>query len=324
MPYTFELTFTGLCIFTFLGEDKRRPREVDVLLVYGLQHSGPHRHLPYLGFAAEYLNGDTNPKQYGLVPGYDGSQTALLSLAGKNGVRIVLPSMHVPPLHPIWRPTTVPELPEAPDQYDPEQEKWLDWAMALQRMNPETDDPDITDPYGGLDRSKITTRVILDAGTLSCREFPRRANNSYLTWEFDVPETTPITTRRVVTHSSDALVEPSVIGPYAMARSVVLRIENIPDGEEVRIVAADLQVALVPPVRVHPDPDEVVRASITNLPEISDPNASKQTHLTHFAHFYDPVIFLQPPPRLRLPRRQTAGITSGTSFCPPTTHTRAE
>jgi len=324
MPYTFELTFTGLCIFSFLG-DKRRPSEVDVLLVYALEHSGSHRHIPYLGFAAENLDPDPTPSEYGLVPGYDGSQTSLVSLAGKNGVRIVLPPrMQPPPLLPRWRPKDA-ELPESPDPDYPEQEQGLGWAMALQRMNPETDDPNAMDPYGGLNKGKITTRVVLDAGMLFCQGFPHIPNGEYVKWEFSVPDvTSSLTARLVVTSPNTAIAEASSpIGPYSMARSVVLRIENIPDAQAVRIVGTDLNVKLMPPARTTPMPGALVQASITNLPAVSDAPPPER-YLTHFRHFYEPATFLPPSPSLRLPRLFNTTITSGTSFCPPTTHTKAE
>lgn len=325
MPYTFELTFTGLCIFTFLG-DKRQPDQVDALLVYGLAYPPPHRHLPYLGFAAENLDPGPTPEEYGLVPGYNGSQTALISLAGKNNVRIVLPNMNIPKLTPIWRPNDGEDLPESPDPNYPEQEKWLDWAMPLQRMNPETDDPNDTDPYGGLDKSKITTRVILDAGTLFCQGFPRLPKGDYAEWDFKVPDPVrSLANPRIVTGPRVTIAaDSSTIGPYAMARSVVLRIENIPDDQPIRIVANDLNVGLAPPLTVPPIAGALVQASITNLPDVSDPAEPKLNYLTHFIHFYEPVTFLPPAPSLRLPTPHIGTITSGTSFCPPVTHTSGE
>lgn len=322
MPYTFEVTFTGLCIFTFQG-DKRKPQQVNALLPYTLQMTGSHRHIPYLGFRAENLQYPPPiPPDYRLAPGYDGSQTSLLSLAGKE-VRIIIPDEVHSPLTPTWRPQNGEDLPESPEGISGA-EQWLDWAMALQRMNPETPDPDTVDPFGGLKKEKITSRIVLDKGVLEARGFPRMLESAdYQLWDFDVPPDGNIHSKTVpslVANNRSAAAEPSAIGPYAMARSIVLKFDNIPDDKAVRIIAVDLEVALRPLLPT----EKLLQASITNLPEINDPGEADLTHLIHFAHFYEPVTFLPPAPKLRLPHPRGAIITSGTSFCPPTTHTKAE
>jgi hypothetical protein len=89
-------------------------------------------------------------------------------------------------------------------------------------------------------------------------------------------------------------------------------------------VGNDLDVGLVPPLKVPPVAGALVQASITNLPDVSDPEETKLNFLTHFIHFYEPVTFLPPAPNLRLPHPHIGTITSGTSFCPPVTHTSGE
>jgi hypothetical protein len=316
MPYTFELSFTGLCILAFSGPDRANPTQVNALLVNARHLGQPHNdHVPYLSFPAGNLVVSPTPPAI-LIPGPDGTQVALEPLSGQE-VSLILPASVTPSLTASWRDRTVhPTLPlEPPTRAD---ETWLDWAMALQRVNPETKDPDVSaPPLNGLKSvngatSLISGKIQLTRGHLRAEDFPRRINQTtgaaeYVKWEFRVP--------------------PPPAGPvlatHAMAGRVVLSIPGIPETDPVILQSNQMIVALH--ARQLPDLsfESVVRASVTNLPSAEDP--SPVPHLRHYAHFYDPVVFSSgpPPPPLRLPRRLGAPITSTTVFCPPSTHVKA-
>jgi hypothetical protein len=298
MPYTFELTFTGLCIFTFVG-DKRHPSEINALLVDTLGHPVPHdKHLPYLGYRPENLK-ETPTPPHRLVPGPDGVQTALQSLAGKSLLQI-LPPGGAQTLSPIWRPNTIPSLPEHPRTVA--EEDWLDWAMALKRMNPETPRPDSSDPYGGLKPGSITARIQMKNGNLKAKTFLKvGASGDYATWDFKVP--------------AGATIQAT----HAMASFVLLSLNGLPDGNPVIIQGASFKVVL----QQAATGESLVRASITNLPEFEAPQP-RPPYLEHFKHFYGPVDFPPPPPKLRMPHPHQGTITTSNTFCPPTTHTLAE
>src|SRR5437763_964225 len=152
MPYTFELSFTGLCIFTF-SPNPTNPTEVNVLLLNHRAGSGhgPDDHLPFISYRPHDLvsTAGTTPT-HELVPGPDGAQIARLDLTGKS-LQVTLPIGVTRPLSTNWRDLRqFPTLNEAPDLADPTQEKWLDWVMALQRVNSATPNPINHPPDNGL------------------------------------------------------------------------------------------------------------------------------------------------------------------------------
>lgn len=303
MSYTFELTFTGLCIFTFKG-DKRSPSEVNVLMVKAFHHGTPHhRHVPFLTYKADNVQRRPNPP-HKLVPLPDGSQIALQELKGLLPLELIPPASFTQAIKPVWRPSSS-TLGKAPI---PAQEDWLDWVMALQRMNPETPDPSSSDPFAGLKQADITARVLLKHGDLTAKNFRRDGANDYVTWDFKEPSGTVVQTE------------------HAMAGTVLLSLPGIPDGDVVTLKSGSaFEVALQPTQRPDGSFETLCRASITNLPEIeTPPMPPPPLYLEHFEHFYDPVTFTNPPSKLRLPHPHSGTITTTNTFCPPTTHTKAD
>lgn len=320
--YTFELTFTGLCIFTF-GGDKRNPSEVNALLVDATAHGAGNgdghahddrqdAHFPRLTFDTRNLQGFPKPA-HELEPGSDGSHLGTIDLRARN--ISVRPHMEqLPPLQAVWRPDNVPTLP--PEPPSPRAEAWLDWAMSLQRINSATPDPSLSMPFAGLLEEKFVGQVHLPCGRMEARRFLRKWNPDenqwrYVRWEFKEPSNG--------SHSS---------GAYAMAETVVLEIPGVPVNEETRIEGNNFDVRLVPARRADGTFEDRVTASITNLPKTAVPTHLLPPYLHHFSFFYDTVDFGASHPSLRFPYPPSpegafATITRDNSYCPPTSHTKA-
>jgi hypothetical protein len=300
MPYTFELVFTGLCIFTFKG-DKRTPTEVNALLVDGTGYPDPDKHKPLL--SCNPANHHRLPKPiHRLVPMPDGTQIALHDLAGRVIEIDSLPTPRSITAH--WRPLAAGPL--GPHPQSNAEEQWLDWALALQRMNEDTPDPEDVTPYAGLNAGEVA-RVTLRQGELMARGFPKQPDGvSYALWDFKTA-TGPV-------HAT-----------HAMAGSIVLSIQGLPDGYPVQIThGASFQLHLAPVRHSDGSYETLMRASITNLPDLGmDPGAGP-TPLSHFRYFYELVRFPRPVPNLNIPYPRVAVITRDNSYCPPTTHTKAE
>ena len=332
MPYTFELTFTGLIIFTFKG-DKRSPSEVNALLVDATSghHGGGHHqedgdvHVPLLSYLARNLKGFPEPA-HDLAPGPDGALIGShdLSALGTKEIKIAIDGGTLPSRKAIWRPEDGKDLPPEPMLSDPTTEAWLDWVMALQRMNRETPNPADEAPYAGLDDSKVIANLNIGGGTLHARGFrmswdPVEQRRRYVKWIFQAPvEEEEGTLRPETAKRSDSQ------GPHAMAGSVVLSIPGIKETQPVVISnGVDLRVRLEPGRGAEGRHEPVVRASLTNLPKRGVSPAKLPGHLHHFALFYRPVDFgSNAPSKLRLPHVHTGTITRENSYCPPTTHTK--
>ncbi|MGD2116421.1 MAG: hypothetical protein PVG07_15305 [Acidobacteriota bacterium] len=319
--YTFELTFTGLCIFTFAGTDKRKPDAVHVLLPETAGHGAEHPHVPQLAFDTHNVEMESVSKPgFRLAPGPDGRLLGCKDLHGVRPLQIeVRKGFELPPLHAVWRPEKVATLPEHPDRSDLSQEEWLDWVMALRRMNPETPCPEDCPPYHGL-RSEhgcgtptMIARVELKGGTLKAGGFPMRWNRDESRWEY-----------RLWTFKEPAKArgDGNPSATHTMAGSVVLSIPGIPVASAVVLRGeGGFQVWLVP--RRQPDAtyQPLVRASVSNLPP-DDDAGEKPEYLRHFREFYRCVDFQgKPPNELRLPHEIGHTITRTSSFCPPTSHT---
>src|SRR5215218_176338 len=97
MPYTFELTFTGLCVFTSGGDDPWHPEEVNALLINtpeddmdlghahrheGHAHGAHDPHVPLLACWAQNVMPRV-PGDFRLAPTPDGRLVALRSLRGE-------------------------------------------------------------------------------------------------------------------------------------------------------------------------------------------------------------------------------------------------
>lgn len=316
MPYTFELSFSGLCILTF-SPSLDNATEVDVVLVNARGHGhGIDDHLAYLSYPGRNMAQPPQP-DHTLVPGPDGTQLALQELTDE-AIEISVVGAAMPPLTPVWRSRAqYPNLPEAPDLAHPEQEAWLDWVMALQRMNPETDSPVASPPFNGLKQFVdphllVGARVKLTGGTLRADSFPRTnavdagtGLLNYVRWDFRVPPSGP-----------------GPLGPYAMAGRVVLSIPNLPDASLVVLQGRTLKTSLRPSILPNNTLETKVSVSITNLPASEGDVAP--TTLWHVAHYYDLATFASGKPPLRLPVLHTGVITSTTVFCPPASHVPAK
>jgi hypothetical protein len=320
--YTFELTFTGLCIFTFSGGTKRNPDRVDVLLVDATRHGGADAHRPNLSFEGRNVEYASGPG-FHLAPGSDGRLLGYKDMLGVSPLKVAFRNFTPPQqIQAIWRPDDLAELPLQPDRTDRSEEDWLDWVMALRRMNPETASPSTAPPFNGLkervpdkdaDRPSMAARVELRAGLLNARDFPMWWNVEdqkweYVTWVFKKPAA-----------NDDG--DPSET--HAMAGSVVLSIPGIPVASSVVLSDEQGFVVLLAPRR---EPDaryqSVVRASVTNLPMEDDGSGSEPEYLKHFEYFYEPAVFDgDPPTAFRLPHKVGQTITLTNSFCPPTSHT---
>ena len=328
--YTFELTFTGLCIFTFEG-DKRKPKSVNALLVNatgaGNGHPGGHgggnggvhvhseedAHLPRLTFDTRNLAGFFPEPHHQLLPGVAGTPLGTMDLS-KWFVTVFPEVKPLPPLEAEWRPEGT-KLPPEPAQ--PEDEKWLDWTMALQRMNQETPDPSAEMPLAGLRKEKMIAAVRIPCGHLAARRFMRLQDSwKYVRWDFRPPGPQG--------EDSD--------GGFAMAENVVLSIRDVPTNRPVRITNDDekFKLELKPARRPDGSFEDVVRASVTNLPTKAVPTQELPEYLHHFEYFYQAVDFGQVAPapfrfpHPNVPVAAMEAVTRENSYCPPTSHTRAD
>lgn len=302
MPYKFELTFTGLIIFTFKG-DKRTPDEVNALLVDGAGHHGHDHHYPLLVTDPRNHRVSFPKPPHREIPGPGGELVAHHDITDR-ALTVSVPGVTLPGLAAEWRPADGTPLGRKPG--NDSEEVWLDWAMALQRMNPGTPDPTDEAPHAGLLLGEIA-RVRLRAGKLTARGFKYRDNGDYAEWDFKVPSSGPVG------------------ATHAMAGAVVLSIEDIPDDKHVLLAhGTGLRVILVPARLRDGSTEPMVRASVVNLPQQAVDPHHLPDHLHHFAFFYDMVDFQSGKPPLRLPHPRTAGITLTSSYCPPTTYTKSE
>ncbi|HEX7186057.1 MAG TPA: hypothetical protein VF756_29800, partial [Thermoanaerobaculia bacterium] len=150
MPYDFELTFTGLCILTFIGEDKSHPEEVNVLLVKtdlpaqgepDHQHHRAHahaRHIPLLSFstARDARPAPGSEARFRLVPTPDGRQLGIAELRGIITIKTDEEEENPPGrLVAHWRPGDAP-VNTTPDPDSAAEQAWLNWVPSLQKVNP--------------------------------------------------------------------------------------------------------------------------------------------------------------------------------------------
>lgn len=307
MCYTFEITFTGLCIFTFKG-DRKKPEEVNVLLVKTQDH-GDHEnhqtpndiHLPYLAYSRHDLTSNKVPGPHTLIPHADGSQTVLHSVMGE-AIEIIPPNR--PRLEPAWMESgTLPQRPA-----NSTQARWLDWVPALKKINCPTPAPAPAAPYAGLEPLSVVSRVCIRHGSIYAAGFLLELDSTenkydYAIWDFVFP-------------TGDASPPPDP-SPQALAGSVVVSMVGMPDEQAVQIKSSRLNLYFHPARKLGGGFEDNAKVSITNLPAQEGP---PQDFLLHFAHLYDPVVWPHGKPRLRVPKKRP-GVTSGNSFCPPGIYT---
>jgi len=328
MPFDFELAFTGLCVFTLKGE-KEQPAEVDVLLVKttepeghtghsghtgrggnvpgngngsgaGNGHEAGHRHLPRLTYQAKDLTArSTTSRVHTLVPGINGLQMGQRDLENKG--KIEVQALDGPAgITAAWGPPEIPEIVKAPTT--PAEEVWLNWVPSLHTVAPDVPAPDGPVPFLNLQQAQVTAWVRLTQGRVEAAEVARGINGQYLIWDF-----TSQVGGAVNRNTSQAL-----------AGRIVLRLENLEKPVQIRLQGDD-GLAELADLRPLADRQEryVVRASITNLPDMEVPPSQR---LVHFAQYYDLVANF-PSSGIRIPETSDRLDTTSSTFCPPGGHT---
>lgn len=312
MPFDFELCFKGLCFFTFQGENRRSPREVNVLLIKGMpqngqdngQHADKHTdndhtraHVPLLTYRLRDLTPLSSRNGQEILPGPDGEGIGRRRLDGGDGVRdieIVAPN-GTHGLTATWRPEDVPATVLRPrTEAD---EAWLDWVPNLHQVAPGFPAPDQNARFSGLNRNAIAARIRITAGTLEAAEVARGFNGKYMVWDFRQAGTRVFNPAR----------------SQALADRIVLRLTNL--DSPVRIVGLDEELAFAPP-GLDSRGWARVQASITNMPGQED---SSSQSLAHFGNYYGLIPRTGSPLPQFIPH--PSGLLDTTStLCPPGTH----
>ena len=306
LSYDFELTITGLCVLTFHGEDKRRPDEVNVLLVKTdpprecsdaehsehsehAGHSGHEhpQHFPLLTFsvARETRPAAGSNAEFGLVPTPDGRQLGIVRLEGP--VHLNLGDGDGPAgLTARWRPA------DLADRLAPEDEEaWLNWVPLLKKVSPDLKAPTEEAPFAGLNWDRVIATLKLTRGALKAANLIRRADGRLAIWEF----------------KPAGKVEP--FARQAMAAAVVLRLSGLSQ-------PVSIEGDRIGRLRLVGRQGELVRASVTNLPA---ENSAPSERLEHFAQFYD--LFEEQPQTESLPEFTGIIDTSQGMDCPCAVHT---
>ena len=302
MPFDFELSFKGLCFFTFKGDNRRSPSEVNVLLIKGKpqngqghdQHAGTH--VPLLTYRLKDLTPLSSREGQKILPGPDGEGIGQRTLNG-GGIREIeiVPPNGTHGLNATWRPGDTPPMRRPRTEAD---EAWLNWIPNLHAVAPGFPEPDENARFSGLNREAIAARIRITAGTLEAAEVARGLNGKYVVWDF----------RQAGTQAFNPLQS------QALADRIVLRFTNL--AGPVRILGLDDEVAFAPP-GLDREGWARVQASITNMPDQEDHPSQR---LTHFGNYYGliPRVSDNPPPQF-LP--QPAGLLDTTStLCPPGTN----
>jgi hypothetical protein len=302
--YDFELIITGLCVLTFHGQDKRQPDQVNVLLVktdppgedahagHAEHHKHP-QHFPQLSFttARDARPATDSDARFSLVPTPDGHQLGIAELGGVVSLAFDDKEENVPePLTAYWRPAGKPDG-LAPDQNDADEQAWLNWVPLLKKVNPGLKAPTEEAPFAGLRADRVIARLALTRGELKAANLIRKPNGQFRIWDFKPP----------------GAVQP--FARQAMAAAAVLRFQRLSqpvwfEGETIGRLGLMGQRQ-----------DELVRASITNLPR---ENVSLGTRLVHFAQFYE--LFDESPRVQSLPEFDEHLFTSVGVDCPCALH----
>jgi hypothetical protein len=304
MPtYDFELTFTGLCILTLHGPDKRRPDEANVLLVKtdGGGHPGHPGHLQHFPLLSFSTARDARPAagstaSFNLLPTPDGRQLGIAELGGALDIAFDGEEENVPgSLTAHWRPAGTPET-LAPDPANAAEQAWLNWVPLLKKVNPGLKAPTEEAPFAGLRGDLVSARLKLTRGELKAANLirQRNGNGQFVIWSFKPPG------------------DVAPVARQAMAAAVVLRFSGLT--QPVWIQGGTLgRLGLVGQRQ-----DELVQVSITNLPK---ENSGPSDRLDHFARFYDLAEFDVRPRDLALPEAAAIIDTSVGTDCPGALHT---
>jgi hypothetical protein len=287
MPFTFELTFTGLCVFIYKGADSTKPSAVSVVLTKASHHSGHHKHLPFLSYMPKDLaSGSTSQLHHRLVPSPAGHDIALLALAGA----IEVDDPTAIGFSASWA--------KSGQEPAPGEETSLSWLPPLYEINKtEVPKPDLNKPNHGLSAEVAT--ITLKGGTLEAGDLTRAVDGKYVLAEFVYEDGTG-------SDSDDTQV---------LAGSLRLKITGLTS--PVKITGPGWEAWLRPaPLPGNSGGTGRVEVSITNLPEVPDPGFSHR--LVHFDHFYDMFSWNPPRPEFRLPKLLGDAVTGSSAVCPPT------
>jgi hypothetical protein len=315
MAFDFELSISGLCLLTFKG-DKRKPDEVDVLLVktlapdmpgmrggngkghdHGNGHDDGHRHFPRLTYFASDLT-DRSSKDQILVPAANGQQFGQRDLEGKDGLE--LEALGVKPgIEAVWHPD--PDHHNAPTQES--EERYLDWIPTLRNVDPAVPAPAGELPFLGLLKAEVTAWLKVTQGRLEASQVARGISGQYLLWNFK---------------TTAGQFDPKK--SQALAGRVVLRLGNLDQPVQIRGLGGDGKPVEFAPV---PSPGRtgrpLVQVSITNLPDKEV--FPSPTRLVHFGQFFGLVKNPPADDKIHLPETASQLDTTVGSFCPPGSHT---
>lgn len=295
MPYTFELTFTGLCVFTSSAESKAEPKQVNLLFPDTSSHPPEHRHFPRFACLAEDIFTSPIPSEFILIPDPTGRQIAVRDISGSNFAVEIL-GRAPGKLKLSWMPGggTLPPRPGAG------QETWLDWITPAQRIFPHLGTPTTVMPYAGLEGSAVTSYVRLVEGDLFSEDFPRVTGTPTLrAWKF-----------------LDGTANPHIQSLPRYLKLHITGLDSVNHFVSITDLATDSQTLLQPktPTRLS------IQASLTNL--LQDDSITADTTLVHFEMLkaltrWD--VGTHATPRLPIPAEQ--GQTSTSTFCPPAKYT---
>jgi len=232
-----------------------------------------------------------------MVPTPSGETIGLLDLAGLITISL---DPHEPggvaTLSAMWRPDNEAES-EAPldDDSDSakEQQQWLNWVPNLETVSPGIQPPTQGSPFAGVDEHKVSSRVRITRGELTAAKIGRDQNGKIQIFKFKPKGNKPAATQQ------------------AIAEFVVLRFSQL---------TLPVQFEGLPAGSfglVGQQPGKVVRASITNLPEVE---IAPEKRLTHFAQFFDLVGLNKPEAALNLPETPDITDTSFGAICPCATY----
>jgi hypothetical protein len=332
MPFDFELSFTGLCLFVLEG-DKRKPDKLTTLMVSSNGHNHGASNKPANGDGSEShahtmagaSRGDNDLKPngsgghtHGPSPQDTGSKLhtphiPLLTYSVRNlTVRSLRPPKLIPgpdslpigvheltgpatvglaqgrgSLEGTWRPEELETLPaEPPTEAD---EAWLDWLLNIRV---------VTGVRSLLGLEHIPVRIDLQHGTLEASHVVRGQTGKYLIWDFKDDN-----------GFSDSKES------RALASLSVLRMKNLETPVRIHLPEGFVELAPARADSREGRDQNVVRASITNLPNHEINESERPEHLK----MYFSLLAMQPR-AFRLPQVQDILDTPNSLLCPPGTH----
>jgi hypothetical protein len=259
MPFDFELTFAGLCVFTITG-DREKPDEINVLLVKA------HHHAPRLVYRPRDGREPFTKQRRGtdfLYPEVGGRDIAIRGLSEEmqtvEELTVKADQATHADLEVSWRSAADQiHLDNPPDKKEDEPD-WLDWIPSLRETDSRVPEPG----RAVLDPKNIIVQVKLEAGRLSSKRILRR-------WKGEPDAGKPIVW--TLDHGKkQGIAELTKLTISGVQRYVDI-LSNRGVGHRVRLGDEEGMGK--------------VFASITNLPPRQLPTSIGNS-LRHFHHFYD-------------------------------------